>query len=115
MIIPTKETIFYRIPISLDYSQECIIQNDPILSTLRNTYPAVIGSKQSWINRFGEKTTDIIQSFESEGFIEFYQNGKQIKWKDIPDGEESTLSNAEFQLLQKLKLDIDKTFQRSKI
>lgn len=91
MIIPTKETIFYRIPISLDYSQECVIQNDPILSTLRNTYPAVIESKQKWIDRFGEKTIDIIQSFESEGFITFYQNGEKIKWKDIPEDRVAVL------------------------
>ncbi len=95
MIIPTKETILYRIPVSLDYSKECVIQNDPILSTLRNTYPAVIGSKQDWINRFGEKAIDIIQSFESEGLITFYQNGEKIKWEDIPEGEARFLTNDE--------------------
>lgn len=107
MIIPTKETIFYRIPISLDYSQEFTIQNDPILSTLRNTYPAVIGSKQSWINRFGEKAPNIIQSFESEGLITFYQNGEKIKWKDIPEGEKRVLTNDEIKWLKELQLNFN--------
>lgn len=109
MIIPTKETIFYRIPISLDYSQECVIQNDPILSTLRNSYPAVIESKQDWINRFGEKTADIIQTFESEGLIIFYQKGEKIKWEDIPEGEARVLTNDEVNLLKELQLNFNNT------
>ena len=36
-----------------------------------------------------ENPEEIIQSFESEGLITFYQNGEKIMWKDIPNVDDS--------------------------
>ena len=36
-----------------------------------------------------ENPEEIIQSFESEGLITFYQSGEKIMWKDIPNVDDS--------------------------
>ena len=49
-----------------------------------------------------ENPEEIIQSFESEGLITFYQNGEKIMWKDIPDDSLHNLTKEDEQIIKKL-------------
>ena len=49
-----------------------------------------------------ENPEEIIQSFESEGLITFYQNGEKIMWKDIPDNSLHNLTKEDEETIKRL-------------
>lgn len=51
-----------------------------------------------------ENPEEIIQSFESEGLITFYQNGEKIMWKDISNVDDSlhNLTKEDEEMIKKL-------------
>ena len=57
-----------------------------------------------------ENPEEIIQSFESEGLITFYQNGEKIMWKDIPDVDDSlhNLTKEDEEIIKRLTEALEK-------
>lgn len=55
-----------------------------------------------------ENPEEIIQSFESEGLITFYQNGEKIMWKDIPDDSLHNLTKEDEEMIKKLTEALEK-------
>ena len=49
-----------------------------------------------------ENPEEIIQSFESEGLITFYQNGEKIMWKDILDDSLHNLTKEDKEMIKRL-------------
>ena len=55
-----------------------------------------------------ENPEEIIQSFESEGLITFYQNGEKIMWKDIPDNSLHNLTKEDEEMIKRLTEALEK-------
>ena len=57
-----------------------------------------------------ENPEEIIQSFESEGLITFYQNGEKIMWKDIPNVDDSlhNLTKEDEEIIKRLTESLKK-------
>ena len=55
-----------------------------------------------------ENPEEIIQSFESEGLITFYQNGEKIIWKDIPDDSLHNLTKEDEEMIKRLTEALEK-------
>ena len=55
-----------------------------------------------------ENPEEIIQSFESEGLITFYQNGEKIMWKDIPDDSLHNLTKEDEEMIKRLTEALEK-------
>lgn len=57
-----------------------------------------------------ENPEEIIQSFESEGLITFYQNGEKILWKDIPNVDDSlhNLTKEDEEMIKRLTESLKK-------
>ena len=55
-----------------------------------------------------ENPEEIIQSFESEGLITFYQNGEKIIWKDIPDDSLHNLTKEDEEIIKRLTKALEK-------
>ena len=57
-----------------------------------------------------ENPEEIIQSFESEGLITFYQNGEKIMWKDIPNVDDSlhNLTKEDEEIIKRLTEALEK-------
>ena len=55
-----------------------------------------------------ENPEEIIQSFESEGLITFYQNGEKIMWKDIPDDSLHNLTKEDEEIIKRLSESLKK-------
>ena len=55
-----------------------------------------------------ENPEEIIQSFESEGLITFYQNGEKIMWKDIPDDSLHNLTKEDEETIKRLTEALEK-------
>ena len=55
-----------------------------------------------------ENPEEIIQSFESEGLITFYQNGEKIMWKDIPDDSLHNLTKEDEEMIKRLTETLEK-------
>lgn len=55
-----------------------------------------------------ENPEEIIQSFESEGLITFYQNGEKIMWKDIPDDSLHNLTKEDEEIIKRLTKTLKK-------
>lgn len=57
-----------------------------------------------------ENPEEIIQSFESEGLITFYQNGEKIMWKDIPNVDDSlhNLTKEDEEMIKRLTEALEK-------
>ena len=55
-----------------------------------------------------ENPEEIIQSFESEGLITFYQNGEKIMWKDIPDNSLHNLTKEDEETIKRLTEALEK-------
>ena len=57
-----------------------------------------------------ENPEEIIQSFESEGLITFYQNGEKIMWKDIPNVDDSlhNLTKEDEEMIKRLTETLEK-------
>lgn len=99
-----KEMINYNFTISRRYDW-LKLYTSPTLMFLYGKHPhAICFSKKSLIKSLEEickeesnndpkiileNPEEIIQSFESEGLITFYQNGEKIMWKDIPNVDDS--------------------------
>lgn len=99
-----REMINYNFTISRRYDW-LKLYTSPTLMFLYGKYPhAICFSKKSLIKSLEEickeesnndpkiileNPEEIIQSFESEGLITFYQNGEKIMWKDIPNVDDS--------------------------
>ena len=99
-----REMINYNFTISRRYDW-LKLYTSPTLMFLYGKHPhAICFSKKSLIKSLEEtckeesnndakiileNPEEIIQSFESEGLITFYQNGEKIMWKDIPNVDDS--------------------------
>ena len=55
-----------------------------------------------------ENPEKIIQSFESEGLITFYQNGEKIMWKNIPDDSLHNLTKEDEEMIKRLTETLEK-------
>ena len=55
-----------------------------------------------------ENPEEIIQSFESEGLITFYQNGEKIMWKDIPNDSLHNLTKEDEEMIKRLTEALEK-------
>ena len=55
-----------------------------------------------------ENPEEIIQSFESEGLITFYQNGEKIMWKDILDDSLHNLTKEDEETIKRLTEALEK-------
>ena len=55
-----------------------------------------------------ENPEEIIQSFESEGLITFYQNGEKIMWKDIPNDSLHNLTKEDEETIKRLTEALEK-------
>ena len=55
-----------------------------------------------------ENPEEIIQSFESEGLITFYQNGEKIMWKNIPDDSLHNLTKEDEEMIKRLTEALEK-------
>lgn len=55
-----------------------------------------------------ENPEEIIQSFESEGLITFYQNGEKIMWKDISDDSLHNLTKEDEETIKRLTEALEK-------
>lgn len=55
-----------------------------------------------------ENPEEIIQSFESEGLITFYQNGEKIIWKDIPNDSLHNLTKEDEEIIKRLTESLKK-------
>ena len=55
-----------------------------------------------------ENPEEIIQSFESEGLITFYQNGEKIMSKDIPDDSLHNLTKEDEEIIKRLTKALEK-------
>lgn len=99
-----REMINYNFTISRRYDW-LKLYTSPTLMFLYGKHPhAICFSKKSLIKSLEEtckeesnndpkiileNPEEIIQSFESEGLITFYQNGEKIMWKDILNVDDS--------------------------
>lgn len=112
-----REMINYNFTISRRYDW-LKLYTSPTLMFLYGKHPhAICFSKKSLIKSLEEtckeesnndpkiileNPEEIIQSFESEGLITFYQNGEKIMWKDIPDDSLHNLTKEDEEIIKKL-------------
>ena len=114
-----REMINYNFTISRRYDW-LKLYTSPTLMFLYGKHPhAICFSKKSLIKSLEEtckeesnndpkiileNPEEIIQSFESEGLITFYQNGEKIMWKDIPNVDDSlhNLTKEDEEIIKKL-------------
>lgn len=77
---PTLMFLYGKHPHAICFSKKSLIKSlEEICKEESNNDPKIIL----------ENPEEIIQSFESEGLITFYQNGEKIMWKDIPNVDDS--------------------------
>lgn len=112
-----REMINYNFTISIRYDW-LKLYTSPTLMFLYRKYPhAICFSKKSLIKSLEEtckeesnndpkiileNPEEIIQSFESEGLMTFYQNGEKIMWKDIPDDSLHNLTKEDEEMIKRL-------------
>lgn len=112
-----REMINYNFTISRRYDW-LKLYTSPTLMFLYGKHPhAICFSKKSLIKSLEEtckeesnndpkiileNPEEIIQSFESEGLITFYQNGEKIMWKDIPDDSLHNLTKEDEEIIKRL-------------
>lgn len=112
-----KEMINYNFTISRRYDW-LKLYTSPTLMFLYGKHPhAICFSKKSLIKSLEEickeesnndpkiileNPEEIIQSFESEGLITFYQNGEKIMWKDISDDSLHNLTKEDEEMIKRL-------------
>lgn len=120
-----REMINYNFTISRRYDW-LKLYTSPTLMFLYGKHPhAICFSKKSLIKSLEEtckeesnndpkiileNPEEIIQSFESEGLITFYQNGEKIMWKDIPDVDDSlhNLTKEDEEMIKRLTEALEK-------
>lgn len=77
---PTLMFLYGKHPHAICFSKKSLIKSlEEICKEESNNDPKIIL----------ENPEEIIQSFESEGLITFYQNGEKIMRKDIPNVDDS--------------------------
>lgn len=118
-----REMINYNFTISRRYDW-LKLYTSPTLMFLYGKHPhAICFSKKSLIKSLEEtckeesnndpkiileNPEEIIQSFESEGLITFYQNGEKIMWKDIPDDSLHNLTKEDEEIIKRLTEALEK-------
>ena len=90
---PTLLTLYGKHPHAICFSKKALIKSlEEICKEESNNDPKIIL----------ENPEEIIQSFESEGLITFYQNGEKIMWKDIPDDSLHNLTKEDEETIKRL-------------
>ena len=90
---PTLMFLYGKHPHAICFSKKSLIKSlEEICKEESNNDPKIIL----------ENSEEIIQSFESEGLITFYQNGEKIMWKDIPDDSLHNLTKEDEETIKRL-------------
>lgn len=96
---PTLLTLYGKHPHVICFSKKSLIKSlEEICKKESNNDPKIIL----------ENPEEIIQSFESEGLITFYQNGEKIMWKDIPDDSLHNLTKEDEEIIKRLTEALEK-------
>ena len=96
---PTLLTLYGKHPHAICFSKKSLIKSlEEICKEESNNDPKIIL----------ENPEEIIQSFESEGLITFYQNGEKIMWKDIPDDSLHNLTKEDEEIIKRLTESLKK-------
>ena len=96
---PTLLTLYGKHPHAICFSKKSLIKSlEEICKEESNNDPKIIL----------ENPEEIIQSFESEGLITFYQNGEKIMWKDIPDDSLHNLTKEDEETIKRLTKALEK-------
>lgn len=89
---PTLLTLYGKHPHAICFSKKSLIKSlEEICKEESNNDPKIIL----------ENPEEIIQSFESEGLITFYQNGEKIMWKDISDDSLHNLTKEDEEIIKR--------------
>lgn len=96
---PTLMFLYGKHPHAICFSKKSLIKSlEEICKEESNSDPKIIL----------ENPEEIIQSFESEGLITFYQNGEKIMWKDIPDDSLHNLTKEDEEMIKRLTEALEK-------
>ena len=96
---PTLMFLYGKHPHAICFSKKSLIKSlEEICKEESNNDPKIIL----------ENPEEIIQSFESEGLITFYQNGEKIMWKDIPDDSLHNLTKEDEETIKRLTEALEK-------
>ena len=96
---PTLMFLYGKHPHAICFSKKSLIKSlEEICKEESNNDPKIIL----------ENPEEIIQSFESEGLITFYQNGEKIMWKDIPDNSLHNLTKEDEETIKRLTEALEK-------
>lgn len=96
---PTLLTLYGKHPHAICFSKKSLIKSlEEICKEESNNDPKIIL----------ENPEEIIQSFESEGLITFYQNGEKIMWKDISDDSLHNLTKEDEEIIKRLTEALEK-------
>ena len=96
---PTLMFLYGKHPHAICFSKKSLIKSlEEICKEESNNDPKIIL----------ENPDEIIQSFESEGLITFYQNGEKIMWKDIPDDSLHNLTKEDEEMIKRLTEALEK-------
>ena len=96
---PTLMFLYGKHPHAICFSKKSLIKSlEEICKEESNNDPKIIL----------ENPEEIIQSFESEGLITFYQNGEKIIWKDIPDDSLHNLTKEDEETIKRLTESLKK-------
>ena len=96
---PTLLALYGKHPHAICFSKKSLIKSlEEICKEESNNDPKIIL----------ENPEEIIQSFESEGLITFYQNGEKIMWKDIPDDSLHNLTKEDEEIIKTLTEALEK-------
>lgn len=96
---PTLMFLYGKHPHAICFSKKSLIKSlEEICKEESNNDPKIIL----------ENPEEIIQSFESEGLITFYQNGEKIMWKDIPDDSLHNLTKEDEEIIKRLTESLKK-------
>ena len=96
---PTLMFLYGKHPHAICFSKKSLIKSlEEICKEESNNDPKIIL----------ENPEEIIQSFESEGLITFYQNGEKIMWKDIPDDSLHNLTKEDEETIKRLTESLKK-------
>ena len=96
---PTLMFLYGKHPHAICFSKKSLIKSlEEICKEESNNDPKIVL----------ENPEEIIQSFESEGLITFYQNGEKIMWKDIPDDSLHNLTKEDEEIIKRLTEALEK-------
>ena len=96
---PTLMFLYGKHPHAICFSKKSLIKSlEETCKEESNSDPKIIL----------ENPEEIIQSFESEGLITFYQNGEKIMWKDIPDDSLHNLTKEDEEIIKRLTKALEK-------